>query len=255
MQKKRLLRSRMKCRKCRQKMKMVSHPCTDNYIWFSQGLTMRQVDMLQDGLSKSSSTLSSMSKKIREICVRSLKRYRKARGQRVGGADIVIHIDESKFCHKRKYARGRFGNSWKRKNWVFGVLEIRDTSRRPVLRLVQKRNRETLMPLIKKHVRKHSIVVSDEWRAYSNLTREGYQHVKVNHSVNYVDPQTGYHTQNIERAWQTFKREVWRFRANRSEKALKQQLCFIEWTYWLGKPYHEGILGRLLKDIRRAQHM
>ncbi|KAL6460862.1 hypothetical protein MHYP_G00308280 [Metynnis hypsauchen] len=88
------------------------------------------------------------------------------------------------------YARGRFGNSWKRKNWVFGVLEIRDTSRRPVLRLVEKRNRETLMPLIKKHVRKHSIVVSDEWRAYSNLTQEGYQHVKVNHSVNYVDPQT-----------------------------------------------------------------
>ena len=149
-----------------------------------------------------------------------------------------------------QYARGRFGNTWRRKTWVFGMLEIRGNSRRPVLRLVKRRNKATLVPIIKKHIKPQSTVVSDEWRAYSSLSQEGYRHVKVNHSQNYVDPATGLHTQNIERAWQTYKKEVWRLRGNRTEKSLKRQLCFIEWTYWLGKRHKHGILGRLFKDIR-----
>ena len=77
---------------------------------------------------------------------------------------------------------------------------------------------------------------------------------RVNHSQNYVDPQTGLHTQNIERAWQTYKREVWRMRGNRSEKTLKKQLSFIEWTYWLARTYKHGVLGRLIKDIGNGNH-
>ncbi|KAF3839424.1 hypothetical protein F7725_018141 [Dissostichus mawsoni] len=64
----------------------------------------------------------------------------------------------------------------------------------------------------------------------------------------------GLHTQNIERAWQTYKREVWRMRWNRSEKTLKKQLSFIEWTYWLARTYKHGVLGRLIKDIRDGNH-
>ncbi|KAL7881598.1 hypothetical protein AOLI_G00084460 [Acnodon oligacanthus] len=59
--------------------------------------------------------------------------------------------DESKFCHRRKYARGRIGNTWRRRTWVFGILEIRGVSRRPVLRLVKRRNKQTLLPIIKQH--------------------------------------------------------------------------------------------------------
>ncbi|KAK3526150.1 hypothetical protein QTP70_016663 [Hemibagrus guttatus] len=218
---------------------------------FSQGLHLRQVDMLQDGIAKSTATLSMMSKKLRRICVKSLEKHRKKKRQKVGGVNVIVHIDESKFCHKRKYARGRFGNTWKRKRtWVFGILEIKAASRRPILRLVKKRNKETLVPIIKKHIKRESLVVSDEWRAYTSLSQEGYKHVRVNHSQNYVDPQTGLHTQNIERAWQTYKREIWRMRWNRCEKALKKQLCFIEWTYWLARRHKHGVLGRLLKDIR-----
>ena len=150
----------------------------------------------------------------------------------------------------RQYGRGRFGNSWRRKRtWVFGMLEIHHADRRPILRLVQRRNKETLVPIIKKHVKRQSLVVSDEWRAYARLATEGYRHVRVNHSQNYVDPQTGLHTQNLERAWQTYKKEVWRMRGNRSEKALEEQLCFIEWTYWLARKFSQGVLGRLFKDI------
>lgn len=107
---------------------------------------------------------------------------------------------------------------------MFGILEIKAASRRPILRLVKRRNKETLVPIIKKHIKPQSLVVSDEWRTYASLSQEGYRHVRVNHSQNYVDPQTGLHTQNIERAWQTYKREVWPMRENRSEKTLKKQL-------------------------------
>ncbi|KAK3525615.1 hypothetical protein QTP70_000929 [Hemibagrus guttatus] len=58
--------------------------------------------MLQDGIAKSTATLSMMSKKLRRICVKSLEKHRKKKKQKVGGVNVIVHIDESKFCHKRK---------------------------------------------------------------------------------------------------------------------------------------------------------
>ena len=69
---------------------------------FAQGLHLRQVDMLQDGIAKSSATLFMMSKKLRRICVKSLGKHQKKKKQKVGGVNVLVHIDESKFCHKRK---------------------------------------------------------------------------------------------------------------------------------------------------------
>ena len=88
------------------------------------------------------------------------------------------------------------------------MLEIRPQLKRPILRLIKKRNKDTLIPVIKKHVKPGSLVVNDDWRAYSSLKKEGYWHVRFNHSQNYIDLLTGLHTQNIERAWQTYKKEV-----------------------------------------------
>ncbi|XP_049338850.1 uncharacterized protein LOC125803978 [Astyanax mexicanus] len=289
MQNEKLLKRKLKCKRCNKRMRMVHSHCADNFIWecrrrhcgrlkrsvraeslfsgshsdlftwmkyihrFSQGLQMRQVDMIQDGITKSTRTLSMMSNKLKQMCVKSLRKFRKKKGQKVGGADIIVQIDESKFCHKRKYGKGRYGNTWRRKRtWVFGMLEIRPHLKRPILRLVKKRDKNTLIPIIRKHVKPTTLVVSDDWRAYSSLKEEGYRHVRVNHSQNYIDPISGLHTQNIERAWQTYKKEVWHMRANRSEKSLRKHLCFIEWTYWLGRMHKYGVLGRLFKDIRCA---
>lgn len=55
---------------------------------FSQGLCVRQVDMLQDGISKSSTALSRMAKKLK-----SMTKHRKQKGQRIGGADVLVHMD------------------------------------------------------------------------------------------------------------------------------------------------------------------
>ncbi|KAL6724065.1 hypothetical protein ANCDUO_01670 [Ancylostoma duodenale] len=73
--------------------------------------------------------------------------------------------------------------------------------------LVRRRDAPTLLRIICRYVRPGSIIMSDCWRAYNNLTRlpQGYQHVAVNHSLHFVDPTTGAHTQNVESLWQKFK--------------------------------------------------
>ena len=151
-----------------------------------------------------------------------------------------------------KYGRGRACGTWRRKKWVFGILAIKGDKRRPILRLVERRSRDHLIPVITRHVRQGSTILSDEWRAYRRaLTTLGYTHYTVNHSRRFVDPLHGGHTQNIERAWSTYKSQVWRLRGNRTEKLLKEHLTCIEWTYWLAHNHRDGPLGRLLKDIRR----
>ena len=135
---------------------------------------------------------------------------------------------------------------------MFGILGVKRERRLPVLRLVKKRSRQDLLPIITRHVRPGSSIVSDQWRAYVGaLSASGYNHYTVNHSCSFVDPDSGAHTQNIERAWGVYKSQVWQQRGNRNERLLKEHLAFIEWTYWLGRRHKYGPLGRLLKDIRQ----
>ena len=78
---------------------------------------------------------------------------------------------------------------------------------------VQKRDAQTLIPIIKDYIRDGgynsylitddylsnskttgSVIYSDEWRPYSGISRvpgKNYTHKTVNHSVNFVDPVTG----------------------------------------------------------------
>ena len=50
--------------------------------------------------------------------------------------------------------------------------------------------------------------MSDLWRAYDCLNDEGFQHLTVNRSLNFVDPDIGAHTQNIENTWWVAKRSL-----------------------------------------------
>lgn len=116
---------------------------------------------------------------------------------------------------------------------------------------MKKRSRNPLIPLVVKLVRPGTLIISDEWRAYRGaLTNLGYTHITVNHSRWFVDPVTGAHTQQLERAWLTYKSIIWQLGGNRTEKLLKEHLAVIEWTYWLGNRHRTGPLDRLLKDIR-----
>ncbi len=63
------------------------------------------------------------------------------------------------------------------------------------------------MTLIQKWVAPGSVVHTYCWKAYSRKVSlpEGYTHLTVNHSENFVDPDRGCHTQGIESRWHAVK--------------------------------------------------
>ena len=76
---------------------------------------------------------------------------------------------------------------------------------------VRNRKAEVLLPLIKKYILPGSIIYSDCWKAYDQIDTKIYQHNVVNHSKNFVDPDTGVHTQNIERLWRDIRGTIFRY--------------------------------------------
>ncbi len=111
-----------------------------------------------------------------------------------------MEIDESKFG-KRKYNKGRYVEG----HWVFGGIE-RD-SKDAFMVEVPNRTAATLLPIIQRYVRPGSIVMSDEWKAYCRISSSlNMSHQTVNHSIQFVDPGTGAHTQGIESTWGATKR-------------------------------------------------
>lgn len=72
---------------------------------------------------------------------------------------------------------------------------------------VDQRNAATLLPIIRQYIRPGTTVISDSWAAYRRIGQlpEGYTHLTINHSVHFVDPETGAHTNTIESTWQKLK--------------------------------------------------
>ena len=130
----------------------------------------------------------------REICAVSLS---KRNQDIIGGVGTTVEIDESKLF-KRKYNRGRFLSM--QEGWAFGGV-CRETFKKFV-ELVPDRSEATLLPIIQRHIKPGTHIMSDEWRAYFNLNKYGYIHDKINHSENFVNPEDpNIHTQRIENAW------------------------------------------------------
>ena len=88
-----------------------------------------------------------------------------------------------------------------------------DTSTIPWLgykKIVPDRRAATLLPIIHTHVVAGTTIYSDQWSAYSqvgSLSNVG-SHSRVNHSLHFVDPATGVHTQNIKSYWSSAKKKL-----------------------------------------------
>ena len=98
----------------------------------------------------------------------------------IGGEGKVAQIDESKFS-KRKYHRGHHVEG----QWVFGGIEC--DSRKSFLIPVDKRDEQTLLPIIQKWIKPGTTTISDCWKVYTNLEKCGYTHKTVNHSEEFVN--------------------------------------------------------------------
>ncbi|GFU32318.1 putative transposase-like protein [Trichonephila clavipes] len=112
--------------------------------------------------------------------------------------DKTVEIDESKIG-KRKYNKGHFVEG----QWVFGGVE-RKTGR-CFLVAVNDRTAETLLGLIESWIEPGTTVISDCWKSYERLSERGYHHLTVNHLLEFIDSETGAHTNTIEVTWRHFK--------------------------------------------------
>lgn len=73
---------------------------------------------------------------------------------------------------------------------------------------VENRTANTLVNIIKQHIKPASHIISDCWKAYNSLDKECFTHLTVNHSVNFVDPNSGAHTNTIESTWRALKKSL-----------------------------------------------
>lgn len=97
---------------------------------------------------------------------------------KIGGPGKVVQVDESKFG-KRKFNRGR----WVQGFWIFGAIEDGSEDFRAIVCPENKRDWASLSAIIDQHIEPGTNIVSDCWKAYSQLpTINGYSHATV--SVN-----------------------------------------------------------------------
>ena len=72
---------------------------------------------------------------------------------------------------------------------------------------------------------------------------EGYNHLTVNHSLNFVDPDTGAHTQRIENTW-------WEIKRSMPHTEMSKDLFGSYLQEWLWrKQYGEDPLGNIIEHI------
>ncbi|GFT12324.1 DDE_Tnp_IS1595 domain-containing protein, partial [Trichonephila clavipes] len=107
-------------------------------------------------------------------------------------------VDRSKFG-KRKFHKGRHVEG----QWVFGGVE-RD-SRKLFWVALHDHTQRTLMQIILEWIEPGTIIISDCWKGHDVLTAEGFNHLTVNHSLNFADPDTGADTNTIESTWRHVK--------------------------------------------------
>ena len=114
----------------------------------------------------------------------------------IGGPGVIVELEEAKFG-KKKYIK----RAYREGQWVLGGAD-RNTGQCFLLPCPgNKRDAPTLLPLIFRWILPGSVVYTDEWAAYNGLTAATYTHESVNHSIQFVDPSTGVHTNTQEGLW------------------------------------------------------
>ena len=127
-----------------------------------------------------------------------------------------------------------------------------DASQSPGLgymEIVPARDAGTLLPIIRAHTAPGTTIHSDQWRAYAtvNTIPAVTAHGIVNHSLHFVDPATGVHTQTVESYWNRVKTKLKRMKGCDSNQ-LASYLDEFLWRERYGKTGNEA-LRNIMHDI------
>ena len=200
--------------------------------WWCQDLDQTQV---KHELRLAESTGVDWDSFCREVCEITLLEN----GEKLGGNGKVVQIDESKFG-KRKYHRGHHVEG----QWVFGGIE--QDSRKCFLVAVEKRDEQTLLPIIQKWIEPGTVIVSDCWKAYSKLEAHGYEQRTVNHSREFVN-KDGDHTNKIEGHWRHAKCKLPKFGVRKH--LFSTYLAEFIWRYM---HCDEDLFRLFLNDVKKV---
>ncbi|XP_068250359.1 myosin heavy chain, clone 203-like [Palaemon carinicauda] len=130
--------------------------------------------------------------------------------------------------------------------WVFGLKKGLDCR----YSYVDRRDRNTILPIIIRECEQESVIHSDEWPAYSTLNSHGFVHSTINHQRHYVNPNTGTHTQSIERSWLDAKIKILRTMRGTAKHVLQSLLD--EDCYRMMRKESEDLYSDFLNDIREV---
>lgn len=205
---------------------------------FSFKQALNEASILDTTLSRE--TVSDVYMYCREVCMASLDRTYSEDGK-IGGPGTIVEIDECKIG-KRKYNVGRMVDG----HWILGMIERGGSGYRLEICPENSRSEDSLLPLIQKHVEQGTEIHTDLWRGYINLESYGYIHKTVNHSQNFVDPETGAYTQNIESSWRFLRRRLARGGINTN---LDLHMCEFLWRK-RNVALRNDLFQSLLDDIK-----
>ena len=99
-----------------------------------------------------------------EKCIVTCYIIENVKPKKNGGPGLTVEIDGAKFG-KHKYNRGKVVEG----NWVLGGT-CRETKEIFVMK-VEKRDKDTLIPINEKYVEIESTIISDCWAAYKCLSK------------------------------------------------------------------------------------
>ena len=183
-------------------------------------------------------TLAQILQYIRDICSWDLVNHPRM----IGGIGHTVAIDESVVARRKPgNAQGRPV----REQWVFGGVDI--ATKEFFMVLVPRRDAATLFPFIQANIVPGTTIWSDGWAAYAGLPNIGYQHAVVNHTLWYVDPVTGVHTQHIESRWNAIKRTLKEKCGVRREHLS----AYLDEYMWKKNRPRERLFGDIVDAIRR----
>ena len=148
---------------------------------------------------------------------------------------------------RRKYNQGRLIPE----RWVFGGYDT--TTKVGFFVFVQDRSAATLLPLIRRFVAPGSHICTDNWASYNHiseiLVEPPYTHSTVNHSQNFVNPETATTTNHVEKMWCDCKRRLKQMNGTTSEM-LPTHLDEFMWRQFRGKTV-EMAFNNILDDMSR----
>ncbi|MFN0138655.1 MAG: IS1595 family transposase [Pyrinomonadaceae bacterium] len=141
---------------------------------------------------------------------------------KIGGSGQSVEIDETwvgSKGHKRKAGVPTY------KTVVAGAVERKGSV---IAKVVPDTKRRTLVPFITDHVKKETMLYTDEHKSYTAMRHQGFQHRRVNHSTK-VWVRGDIHTNSIEGFWSLMKggiRGVYKHVSPKNLQTYVDEFCF-----------------------------